>query len=114
MHWLYLAAAILFELLGTTAMKASDGLRKPLPAGLMFASYVLAFTSLAQSLRTLDVSVAYAIWAGLGTVIIAVIGVVWFRESLTLAKIVGIALISVGVVVLNLSGASHDGPAKGP
>jgi small multidrug resistance pump len=107
MHWVYLALAIIFELLGTTAMKASDGLRKPLPAGLMFGSYILAFTSLAQSLRTLDVSVAYAIWAGLGTVIIAVIGVVWFREAMTIGKIVGIALISVGVVVLNLSGTSH-------
>jgi small multidrug resistance pump len=108
MAWLYLFLAIAFEVSGTTCMKASEGYTK-LPQTLgTVAFYVASFTLLGFSLKTLDVGMAYAIWAGLGTVIIAIIGAAWFRESITLMQAGCIGLIIVGTVGLNFSrGASH-------
>ncbi|MFK4225637.1 DMT family transporter [Streptomyces sp. NPDC019890] len=100
-----LAAAIAAEVAGTTAMKYSEGFTRLWPSLLTVAGYVLAFSLLAQTLKTLSVGTAYAIWAGAGTAAIAAIGMVFMGESTSLAKITGIALVIAGVVVLNMGGA---------
>lgn len=102
-----LAAAIAAEVAGTTAMKYSDGFTRLWPSLITLVGYVLAFTLLAQTLKTLSVGTAYAIWAGSGTAVIALIGMVFLNESTSLVKIAGIVLVIVGVVVLNLGG-SHS------
>lgn len=104
--WLYLALAIGLEVAGTTAMKASDGLSRLLPSVLIFVFYGLAFVFLALALKQIDVSVAYAIWAGVGTALIVLIGAVWFDEALTPLRIACIGLIVAGVVGLNLASQS--------
>ncbi len=105
--WILLVAAILFEVAGTTSMKLSAGFTKLTPSVLIFVFYALAFGALTLTLKTLDVSVVYAIWSGLGTALISVIGIVWFRESVTAAKVASICLIIVGVVGLNLASSSQ-------
>ena len=105
--WLLLMAAIVCEVVGTTSMKLSDGFKKPVPSILLFVFYGLSFTCLTFVLRKLDVSVAYAIWSALGTALIAAIGIVVFRESLTPLKVASLIAIIAGVVGLNLSGGGH-------
>jgi small multidrug resistance pump len=100
-----LAAAIAAEVAGTTAMKYSEGFTRLWPSLITVAGYVLAFALLAQTLKTLSVGTAYAIWAGAGTAAIAAIGMVFLGESASLIKFVGIALVIAGVVVLNMGGA---------
>lgn len=97
-----LALAIASEILGTSALKASDGMTRPTPAVIVVASYALAFYLLALSLRTLPVGFVYAIWAGLGTVGVAIVGMLVFGEAMPATKIAGMALIVGGVVLLNL------------
>lgn len=104
MSWLYLALAILLEICGTTCLKLSAGFTQKLYGGLVFAFYGLSFYSLGLALKQIDVSAAYAIWSGLGTAMIAAIGIVWFKEPITATKIASIGLIIVGVVGLQLSG----------
>ncbi|MFF9686445.1 DMT family transporter [Streptomyces sp. NPDC014623] len=100
-----LAAAIAAEVAGTTAMKYSEGFTRLWPSLITVAGYVLAFALLAQTLKTLSIGTAYAIWAGAGTAAVAAIGILWMGESAGLAKLAGIALVVAGVVVLNLGGA---------
>ncbi len=100
-----LAAAIAAEVAGTTAMKYSEGFTRLWPSLITVVGYVLAFVLLAQTLKTLSIGTAYAIWAGAGTAAVAAIGILWMGESAGLAKLAGIALIIAGVVVLNLGGA---------
>ncbi|GAA2509624.1 multidrug efflux SMR transporter [Streptomyces gobitricini] len=100
-----LAAAIAAEVAGTTAMKYSEGFTRLWPSLLTVAGYLLAFGLLAQTLKTLSMSSAYAIWAGVGTAAVAAIGMLFMHEPAGPVKLVGIALIVVGVVVLNLGGA---------
>ncbi|MGW6638717.1 DMT family transporter [Streptomyces cyaneofuscatus] len=100
-----LAAAIAAEVAGTTAMKYSEGFTRLWPSIGTAVGYLIAFTLLAQTLKTLSVGTAYAIWAGVGTAAVALIGILFLGESSSLVKIVGVGLIVVGVVVLNLGGA---------
>ncbi|AGJ54271.1 QacE family quaternary ammonium compound efflux SMR transporter [Streptomyces sp. FT05W] len=100
-----LAAAIAAEVTATTAMKYSEGFTRLWPSLVTVVGYVLAFALLAQTLKTLSIGTAYAIWAGVGTAAVAAIGVLWMGESAGPAKLAGIALIVAGVVVLNLGGA---------
>ncbi len=105
MGYVLLAGAIAAEVAATTAMKYSDGFSRLWPSVLTALGYVVAFLLLAQTLKTVSVGTAYAIWAGLGTAAIVVIGVVFLGEGLSFTKFAGVALIIGGVVVLNLSGA---------
>ncbi len=105
MGYLLLAGAIAAEVAGTTAMKYSEGFSRLGPSLLTALAYVLSFALLAQTLKVLAVGTAYAIWAGVGTAAIAAIGVMFMGEGMTVTKAAGIALIIVGVVVLNLGGA---------
>jgi small multidrug resistance pump len=106
-HWLYLAGAIMLEVAGTTSMKLSHGFTKIVPSVLIFMFYISSFTALTLALKKIDVSSAYAIWSGVGTALITVIGIAYFREPATIVKLVSIVLIILGVVGLNLSGVKQ-------
>ncbi|MCB5179934.1 DMT family transporter [Streptomyces antimicrobicus] len=105
MPWVLLAAAIAAEVAGTTAMKYSDGFTKLWPSVGTFVGYAVAFTLLAQTLKSMSVSTAYAVWSGVGTAAIAAIGMCFLGETASAARIAGIALVIAGVVVLNMGGA---------
>jgi small multidrug resistance pump len=108
MSWLYLVLAIVLEVSGTTSMKLSQGFTKILPSVLMFLFYGLSLGALTLALKKIDVSVAYAVWSGLGTALIASVGVLWLREPLNALKVISLLLIIGGVIGLNLSGGVHE------
>jgi len=101
MHYLYLAAAIVSEVVGTTALQASNGFTRPLPSIVVVIGYGLAFYGLSIAIKTIPVGLAYAIWSGVGIVLISAIGVVWLKQHLDAAAILGLSLIIAGVVVVN-------------
>jgi small multidrug resistance pump len=104
MSILYLAAAILCEICGTTALKLSDGLTRAGPTGIVILAYLASFAALALALRRIELSIAYAVWSGVGTALVAMIGIVWFGEAAGPSKLLSLALIVLGVVGLHLSG----------
>ena len=97
----WLALAIGSEIIATVALKLSEGFTKPIPVIFVVAGYGLSFYALSLSLRTIPLGVVYAIWSGVGTAAIALIGVLLFKELLDALKVAGIGLIIVGVVMLN-------------
>ena len=99
---LVLFLAILSEVVGTVALKASEGFARLGPNLLVVVGYGLSFYLLAQALKQIPLGVAYAIWSGLGTAGAVVAGIVLWRESLNLAGVVGILLIIIGVILLNV------------
>ncbi|MBH8574509.1 multidrug efflux SMR transporter [Nostocaceae cyanobacterium CENA369] len=99
--WIYLILAIVFEVSGTTCMKLSEGFTKIIPSILIFVFYGFCFSFLTLSLKRLEISVAYSVWSGLGTTLIASIGMIWFRESISFIKFLSIVLIIIGVIGLN-------------
>jgi len=103
MYWFYLAMAIVLEVMGTTCMKLSEGFTRAIPSVLVFVLYMVSFAFMILALKKMELGVVYAIWAGLGTALIAVIGIAWFQESVSLLKIVSIVFIVLGVVGLRLS-----------
>lgn len=107
MVWVTLAGAILAEVLATTSMKYSEGFSRLWPSLFTVAGYLISFALLAQTLKAMSVGTAYAVWAGVGTAAIALIGIVFLGEGITVAKVAGILLVIAGVVVLNLGGAAH-------
>ncbi|WP_413207245.1 DMT family transporter [Rhodospirillum sp. A1_3_36] len=100
--WLILGTAIVFEVMGTTAMKFSDGFTRLWPSVALVACYAASFYLLTLTLKRLDVSIAYAIWSGAGTVLITLIGIVLFKEPATVLKLLFIGMIITGVVGLNM------------
>lgn len=103
MGWAYLTAAILMEVAGTTSMKLSEGLTRVAPTVAIFVSYGISFLLLTLALRSIPLSTAYAIWSGVGTVAVALIGFFVFKEAATAMKLSGIALVIAGVMLLKLS-----------
>jgi len=103
MSWAFLVLAILLEVAGTISMKISKGLTQWLPSLLIFFFYSLSFGALALALKEINLSIAYTLWAGIGTVLICIVGVFWFTETMGSLKLVSIVLIIIGVVGLNLS-----------
>jgi len=103
---LYLAAAIVLEICGTTALKLSQGFTQIGPAGIVVLCYAASFALLSLALRGIDLSVAYAVWSGVGTAIVAAIGIGWFGESAGAWKLLSLALIVSGVAGLHLSSRS--------
>lgn len=101
--WMFLGAAIALELAGTTSMKLAEGFSRFWPSLLIFVFYGLSFTALTFALTRIDLGVAYAVWSGLGTALMAMIGVMFFNESAGLLKAASVALIIAGVVGLNLA-----------
>ncbi|MQA88517.1 MAG: QacE family quaternary ammonium compound efflux SMR transporter [Streptosporangiales bacterium] len=105
MRWLLLLGAILSEVVGTSALKASQGFTRLGPSIVVVVGYLLSFYLLSLALKLqMPVSVGYALWSGIGTALIAAIGVVWLNEPMTALKALGIGLIIAGAVVLNFSG----------
>lgn len=102
MHWLYLAIAIVSEVIATSALKAAEGFTRWVPSLLVVAGYASAFYFLSLTLRTIPLGITYAIWAGVGIALVALIGWVVYHQSLDLPALIGIALIVAGVAVLNL------------
>jgi small multidrug resistance pump len=99
--WTLLAIAITFEVMGTTCMKLSQGFTRPVPSVAMFAFYALAFTCNTMAIKTIDLSVTYAVWSGVGTIATALIGIYYFKEAATAIKLASISLIVVGVFGLH-------------
>lgn len=106
--WLLLFFAIVMEVSGTTCMKLSEGFIYLWPTILVFVFYGFSFTASTLAMKTIDVSIVYAVWTGLGTAIIAIIGMIWFKESLSMVKVLAFLMIIVGVVALNLSSSRSD------
>ena len=107
MSWLFLSLAIILEVCGTTCMKLSQGFSRVIPSVLIFVFYGLSFTAFTFALKRIDLSFAYAIWAGIGVLLISAIGVLYFKESLGVLKIVSVVLIASGVAGLYASGVNH-------
>lgn len=102
MHWIFLSIAILSEVVGTSALKASEGFSRLWPSAVVVLGYALAFYLLSLTLKTIPVGVAYAVWSGAGIVLIALIGWLVYGQALDLPAIVGMSLIVAGVAVLQL------------
>ncbi len=103
----WLALAIGSEIVATVSLKLSDGFTKPLPAVVVVVGYAISFYALSISLRSIPLGVVYAVWSGVGTAAVVVIGFFVFREALDAVKVAGIGLIIGGVVLLNAaSGAT--------
>jgi small multidrug resistance pump len=107
MNWLMLYAAIAFEVVGTTSLKLSEGMTRLGWFALCLALYGTSFALLGMSLKAIPVGVAYAIWSGVGTVLIAAIGILWFQEAASPLRILFIAMILIGAVGLNLTTRPH-------
>ena len=109
MHHLHLAAAILAEVVATSMLKAAAEFTRPLPSAVVVAGYATAFYFLSLSLRAIPVGIAYAIWSGLGLVLVAVAGAVFYGQPLDAPALVGRGLILAGVLVINLMSNSVAG-----
>ncbi|MFC4101302.1 DMT family transporter [Paenibacillus xanthanilyticus] len=105
--WVFLAMAIGLELSGTLAMKYSAGFSRLWPSVLMFAFYGASFTCLNFALKTINVSIAYAIWSGVGIVLITLAGFVLFKQPLPWTSMIWVGVIVAGVVGLNISAGGH-------
>lgn len=108
MHWILLALAIVLEIGGTTCLKLSEGLTKLAPSILIFVFYSLSFAAAAFAMKRLDLSFVYAVWAGLGVMIISIVGMTYFKESVSALKIASIVLIALGVIGLNLGRTASE------
>jgi small multidrug resistance pump len=104
--WIYLSAAIATEVVGTVFLRYTDGFTKLSPSILVLVTYVASLWLTALALRQLEISLAYAVWAGVGTAAVAVIGMAALGESVNALKLASIALVISGVIGLNLSGAN--------
>jgi small multidrug resistance pump len=101
-NYLLLVAAIAFEVIATSALKATEGFTRLGPSIVTIVGYGLAFYFLSLTLKTMSVGIVYAVWSGAGVVLIAAIGWVYYRQPLDLPGLIGIALILSGVLVVNL------------
>jgi small multidrug resistance pump len=105
--WLFLAGAILTEVIATTALKLSEGFSRTVPSIVVVVGYLAAFGLLSQALvRGMPIGVAYGVWAAVGVALVAVAGAVLFGEGMTVVQLGGIALVIAGVLALEL-GAAH-------
>lgn len=102
MSYLYLAIAIIAEVIATNALKASAGFTQLIPSAIVVIGYGIAFYFLSLVLKTIPVGVAYAIWAGLGIVLVTVVAAIVFKQMPDLPAIIGIVLITSGVMVINV------------
>lgn len=109
MPFIHLAIAILAEVIGTSALKASNGFTVWVPSAVVVVAYGISFYFLSLALRAIPVGVAYAIWSGVGIVLISIIGWALFEQRLDAAAVVGIVLIIAGVVVIQLFSSTVRG-----
>jgi len=102
MNWLLLGIAIVTEVIGTSALKSAEGFTRPLPSVIVIISYSISFYLLSLCLRSIPVGVVYAVWSGVGIVLLALIGAFYFNQTLDKPAVIGVSLILSGVVVINL------------
>jgi small multidrug resistance pump len=102
LHYVYLAIAIVAEVIATSALTKSDNFSRLAPSLMAIAGYAIAFWFLSILLRTMPTGVVYAIWSGVGIVLIAAVGWVWFKQALDVPAMIGVSLIVAGVVVVNM------------
>lgn len=100
--------AIMLEVCGTTCMKLSHGFTKLLPSVLMFVFYAACFTVFTFAVKKIEISTAYAIWCGLGVALIAVIGIAYFKETVSALKIIGLLLVIAGVAALKIANTTAE------
>lgn len=101
MSWIFLSIAIVAEVIGTTALKATDGFTKIVPSLIVAIAYAASFYFLSLTLKTIPVGIAYAVWSGVGIVLIAAAGWWFYGQTIDAAGVAGIGLIGAGVIVLN-------------
>lgn len=101
-NWIFLCVAIIAEVIATSALKSSEGFSKPIASVIVVLGYMIAFYCLSLTLKTIPVGIAYAIWSGVGIVLVTTIAWIVFGQKLDVWGIIGIALIMSGVLVLNL------------
>lgn len=100
MKWIILLVGIIFEVLGTVMMKYAEGFTRLIPSVLVFVFYGISLAALVFVLEKMEVGNAYAIWASAGTALIVIVGIIFFKESVSVAKIVSISLIILGIIGL--------------
>lgn len=103
MPWIILAAAILLEVTGSTFMKLSNGLTVFWPSVAVFLCYAASIAGLTVVLKHIELSIAYAVWSGVGTALTAAIGIYWFKEPATTLKLVSLGLVITGIIGLQLA-----------
>lgn len=106
MSWVYLMIAIVSEVIATSTLKATEGFTRLVPSVIVVIGYGASFYFLSLTLDEIPVGISYAIWSGIGIVLIAVIGLVVYKQALSIPEIIGLVLIGIGIVVINLSSSS--------
>lgn len=106
MKWGLLSLAIVTEVIATTALKSSNGFTKLTPSIIVITGYVISFYMLSITLKSLPMGITYAIWSGVGIVLISLIGWLYFKQQLDTASLIGMALIVAGVIVINVFSSS--------
>ena len=101
-NWIFLCVAIIAEVIATSVLKSSEGFSKPIASVIVVLGFIIAFYCLSLTLKTIPVGIAYAIWSGVGIVLVTTIAWIVFDQKLDVWGIIGIALIMSGVLVLNL------------
>jgi small multidrug resistance pump len=102
MNWIFLSIAIVSEVIATSALKAADGFSRLGPSLIVVLGYASAFYFLSLTLRSIPVGIAYAVWSGVGIVLVAIIGWLLYGQKLDTPAILGMALIIAGIIVLNV------------
>ena len=100
--YIYLAVAITAEVIATSALRAADGFTVLIPSAIAIVGYVVAFYFLSLTLKTMPVGVAYAIWSGVGIVVVSIVALILYKQVLDLPALLGMGLIMAGVIVINL------------
>jgi small multidrug resistance pump len=104
MNWVYLSLAILSEVIGTLLIRFTEGFARILPTVIMIFFYLLSYYFFNLSIKKMEVGTAYAVWSGLGTALLAILGIIFYKEPFTAIRIMAIVLIILGVIMLHFSG----------
>lgn len=107
MAYVFLALAIVFELIATTLLKYSEGFRRPAPTIACIVLYIVCYFFLARALNDINLGVAYAAWSGVGIVVTALISYFLFKQQLSLVTVLGMVLVIAGCIMINLTSAAH-------
>ncbi|MBH2001191.1 MAG: multidrug efflux SMR transporter [Moraxellaceae bacterium] len=107
-NWIFLFIAIIAEVIATSALKSSEGFTKPIASVIVVVGYIVAFYCLSLTLKTIPVGIAYAVWSGVGIVLITTVAWIVFDQKLDVWGIIGIVLIMSGVLILNLLSKSSS------
>jgi small multidrug resistance pump len=102
MQWIFLGVAILMEVIATSTLKATEGFTKLIPSVVVILGYALSFYVFSFALKTIPLGVAYAIWAGIGIVLVSLTGIIIYKQHLDLPALLGILMIIAGVLIIRL------------